>query len=254
MYYCAIMRINFSTTHSWFKDVPEDPLVGFGKRDRNRVIRTTAHDEIGAVSHIIEPLSEIFLKWFTPMYNETISLKDNPRLFDLYATTIGANPNREYFSATILENDKPLGATIFSRRGGTLSIAYRILPRDWVDHKFAATPSFYNEYLIQKYAHEEGYKKISHGCDRNPYGPNANIGLAIFKLSVGSHPAVPSFPEIETIDSDDFNSDMLVFSAPESGRRIEKGYLITTPETEHKYSQLLKYEHLVPIEVIHRSN
>ena len=253
VYYAACMKINYPSHHKWNKPLADDPFYSFGKSNTARLKSTLNKIDNLDIKHEIAPLTEETLSWFTPLYNKTISNKNNPKVFDIYATTLGKNSKFPYFSLSLYENGSPIGATIFSERKNILSIAYRIYPNKWNDHKLQASPSIYTEYLLTKYGIEKGFTKLSHGRDRNPYGPNAHIGLAIYKLSVGCSVFTPSVSyEINTMELDDITTDTLVFEQPKEGERITKGYLCVSKDTKDKYEQVTKYPEQIEIETIVR--
>lgn len=251
--YHATMIITHATHHRWEKQVTEDPTSEFGKSNRTRVRSSLRKIADTKITYAIEPLSEETIKWFTPLYNETLSSKDNPKLFDIYGTTLGKDTPYSYYSLTLFENGEPVGATIFSERTSYISVAYRIYPNQWKHHDLQANPSLYTEYVLNVHAFERGYRKLSHGRDRNPYGPNAQIGLAIFKLSIGCHPLIGQNAELAELDTDLCTTDTFVIEYPGHSGRAVRGVLVAMPENEEKYTQLQKYEQLLPVEIVRRS-
>ena len=248
------MHIFYPSEHSWIEPILEDPASGLGKQNQARLRSSLRKIAETTVTSSVEPLTQDILDWFTPLYTEQIGQKNNPKIHDLYANTIGKDVPYTYHALILKEDGKPIGATIFSKRKHILSIAYRIYPRDWKQNKLQASPSLYTEYLINRYAFDCGYKKLSHGKDRNPYGINANIGLALFKLSVGCLAYLPAVGfEIHELDLDSVTEDILVFEKPAEGeKRITKGYLCVTKGTLEKYETVTKYPNQIEIEVILR--
>ncbi len=173
----------------------------------------------------------------------------------VYATVYKKDTPYSYYALILKEDGIPIGATIFSERKHTLSIAYRIYPNSWTMGSMQANPSLYTEYLINMYAAERGFTMISHGRDRNPYGPNSYVGLAGFKLSIGCAAYIPlkSIP-VEEFDTDNAQCDTFIFEYPQEGRRITKGYLICSEEMCERYMQNTKYPHLIEVETIFRKN
>lgn len=248
------MNINYIPEHVWEKRVTDDPLSEMGKSNRARLRSTLKLVPESHITHSIEPLTDEIIEWFTPLYNTKISSKENPKLFDIRATTIGKDSPYKYNALILSEGGERIGATIFSERPSLLSIAYRIYPNEWREAKLQANPSLYTELLINEYAHAKGYTRLSHGRDRNPYGLNSHIGLAIFKLSIGCVPQIAKVPPpAETLDTEEASTDLLVFEAPTTERRITKGYLICTEAMREQYLQVTKYEEQVRIETIVRT-
>lgn len=248
------MHIFYPSEHNWIEPILEDPVSGLGKKNQARVRSSLRKLPDTTVSSTVEPLTQSILDWFTPLYTEQIGQKSNPKIHDLYANTIGKDVPYTYHALIVKENGRPVGATIFSKRTHILSIAYRIYPRDWKQNTLQASPSLFAEYLINRYAFECGYKKLSHGKDRNPYGINANIGLALFKLSVGCLAYLPTAGyEVRGLDLTTVSEDILVFEMPAEGiKRITKGYLCVSKESLQKYDTVTKYPKQILIEVILR--
>ena len=247
------MNITYASEHKWLKSIGEEPLSTFGKNNRARLRSALKNIEETGIRHEIAELTQDTLDWFTPLYNEKISAKDNPKLFDIHATTIGKESKFTYYSLALFEDDTPIGATIFSERNKILSIAYRIFPSQWDKYYLQANPSLYTEYIINKHGADNGFTKLSHGRDRNPYGLNSHIGLAMFKLSVGCSAYLPTTEyQTQTLDTEELTEDVLIFEHPESDRKITKGVLVTTEENLPKYAQITKYPDQIDIETILR--
>lgn len=247
------MKLRYATTHKWIETITADPLSELGKNNKSR-IRSTVKNLLSAdIKHEIKPLDQSILDWFVPLYLERIGSKENPKVFDIYGTTLGKESKYKYFALILFEDGEPIGATIFSERKNLLSIAYRIFPNQWKNHSLQANPSLYTEYLLNQYGWERGYKKLSHGRDRNPYGLNSHIGLAIFKLSVGCKAFLPSVDcMVDEIDLDEINEDILILVYPEDGDQITNAILYVKDDNFYKYDQVTKYPNRLAVEVIYR--
>ncbi len=248
------MIISYATEHKWVEPILDDPMDGLGKNNRARLRSTLKNIYESGVTHSIELLTPEILAWFVPLYQAQISEKNNPKIHDIASNTIDKKTTYQYFALILKENGEPIGATIFSERKKILSIAYRIYSSNWKYHSFQASPSLYTEYLINRYAYRRGYRQLSHGKDRNPYGQNASIGLALFKLSVGCSVFLPSADyETKTIDLDSVTEDLLIFEHPQdTEKRITKGYLCVSNESLARYENVTKYPAQIKIEVIIR--
>jgi len=248
------MEIKYASHHKWVRTISNDVSLIFGKNNLARLRSTLKNIDTSDVVHRIEPLTDEVLDWFTPLYLKTITTKDNPKLFDIRSTTIGKVSKYKYYSLTLLEDGTPVGATIFSERGSILSVAYRIYPNNWSQNNLQANPSVLAEYLLNSHGVEQGFKTLSHGKDRNPYGLNSHIGLAIFKLSVGCSAYLPSTPyEIQTLDLNQVNQDVLLFKMPTEGGQITEGVLYATEENLSNYMQVTKYPERLLVEIITRN-
>lgn len=248
------MHILYPSEHNWIEPILKDPASGLGKNNQARLRSSLLKIHETSITYSVEPLTQEILAWFTPLYTEQIGQKSNPKIHDLYASTIGKETTYTYYALILKEAGVPIGATIFSKRTHVLSVAYRIYPRSWTQNTIQASPSLYTEYVINRYAFECGYKKLSHGKDRNPYGINANIGLALFKLSVGCLAYLPKAGfEIKELNLDDVTEDILVFENPTEGeRRITKGYLCVNKHSLQTYETVTKYPKQILIEVVLR--
>jgi len=248
------MKIQYLKEHAWYKQVASDPLTLMGKSNQAQLRSTLRHEHLSSISYSIEPLTMEIIEWFTPLYTAEILRRNNPKVSDIYATTLGKESPHPYFALLLYENNERIGATIFSVRAHTLSIAYRMYPHKWNKVTLQANPSLYTEYIINMHAKEIGLLKLSHGRDRNPYGINSHIGLASFKLSIGCSALIPaSSGEVLTFDTEEAYCDTFILEYPHAGRSITKAYLICAEETLDKYNQVSKYPHLLSVQTIIRS-
>lgn len=207
------------------------------------------------VTYSIQPLTENFFSDFIPLYTEQIGNKQNALLYDVKDKTIfNKTHSFPYYSFSLYESGKFIGGTIFSLRTNIISYAYRTFNNNWQNTHIKASPAMIGEYVIAQFATEQGKKFLSHGKDRNPYGLNAAIGLATFKLSVGCRPSVGKDNEytIDTIETATITQDCLILEQPKEGVDITKAYLVTTSENLAKYIQVTKYPDQLAVEVLLR--
>jgi hypothetical protein len=247
------MTITYPTTHRWEKPVSADPFDGFGKSNRARLRSTLAQLESHGITTDISPLTTADIAWFEPWYQTSIGSKPNPKISAIAETTIHKENAYPYFILTVSQHGIKMGATIFSLRRAMISIAYRIYETNWHTGTLQANPALLAEYTINEYAHTISCTSISHGRDRNPYGPNANIGLALFKLSVGCFVTLPkSGLEVVTLDLASTHQDILVMHTPASGTRVTDATLYASQDVLEKYSAVTKYPHLLVVHTILR--
>jgi hypothetical protein len=245
------MSISYPNHHRWNNELSDDIFDSFGKnrRSRLRVILGAVNSGETSIAYRIVPLDNDIVEWFTPLYTKTIAQKNNAKIFDIRSTTIGKDSPYTYFALVLEEAGVPVGATIFSEREDFLSIAYRVHPADWKHHSFQTSPSVYTEFVLMEHAYNLGFRRISHGRDRNPYGLNSDIGLCVFKLSVG---CVPSLPEpdnylVETLNCDELTVDTLVLHLPNSGTRITEASLFVCGEITDKIRQVTRYPKVLTV-------
>lgn len=249
------MHITHATAHKWQKAVYEDPFLAFGKNAQARLRSTLKNIDTTSIETRIAPLDHTFLDIFIPIYEARIHEKANPVVFDIREKTLG-RPERAhmYYSMLLLEDNVPLGGTVFSVRDDRLSIAYRTYAHAWNTAQLTANPSLYTEYAISKHAYDLGKQRIIHGKDRNPYGLHSNIGLAAFKLSVGCQPMKSKVYELRELDTEALQTDALVLEYPgDTEDKITKAYLVVTKETEPQWTQVTKYPERLVVQIIHRS-
>lgn len=236
------------------KDISAGFEIDFSGSVAEKIRTTVPRLEAAGVSYNIEPLTEAFLKSFMPMYEAEIGAKQNAMVHDVRGNTLD-NPEAKhpYFCLSLKEDGLFVGGSIFSVRPNSVAFAYRAFSGSWISKSLRASPSLVGEYAVAQYACEQGKIYLSHGKDRNPYGLNASIGLATFKLSVGCRPSIRQGAyEIQTIDTNTIKTDCLILEMPKVGEAITKAYLVTSPETEDQYLRVTKYPRLLEVEVIHR--
>lgn len=239
--YDFVMTITYPSHHRWIKQVPENPLDSFSNKQQLKIQDTLSRLGTLSVRSEVAELNETFLARFVPLYESRLSTMKNPALGDIPSKTLGMK-ERSYFSLSLWESDTFLGGTIFRIVSNELRIAYRIYAHDWHTVALPASPSMVTEYLITRYAQEHTIPIISHGKDRNPYGPNAGIGLASYKLSVGCRPLLVKNATLHTIDADKLMEDALILEYPGSpDLPITHAHLITLRANEFRYAQATKY-------------
>jgi hypothetical protein len=247
------MQVTYPSHHSWLKDITSGLAIDFSGRTAKKIHATLPLLADFCVTYTIEPLRESFLSDFMPLYTSEISSKENALVQDIPGKTLyNTTATAPYFCLSLRENGVFIGGTIFSVRSDRISYAYRTFQNSWVTAPFKASPALIGEYAVAQFACDLKLPFLSHGKDRNPYGLNANIGLATFKLSVGCWPSVSKGCEIKTIDTDTLTKDCLILELPPEGAKITKAYLVTSRATEAKHIQATKYPDLLQVEVLYR--
>ena len=205
------------------------------------------------IQYHIEPLTEAFFLKFLPLYTGQIQTKPNALIHNIVDKTLhNTKSNFPYYCLSISENGTFMGGAIFSVRKDRVSYAYRTFIKEWQHAKLKAGPALIGEYAVAEFSNNRGLTYISHGKDRNPYGLNANIGLATFKLSVGCYPSVSGEFEINTLDTELLTEDCFILALPEVGKKITKAYLVTLPGNEEHYLRATKYPDQLSVEVLYR--
>lgn len=251
------MRVTYASHHRWTKPVVADPVALFGKNAQANMRSALKKIDTDAVRTEIRELDEAFLDWFVPLYAGHIGRKVNPKIFDIREETLGKKEHwgeKKYYSLTLTERGERLGGTIFSVVDTYFAVAYRAYADRWRHGKLRANPSLYAEYVACTHAYGLGMETISHGRDRNPYGPNANIGLAIFKLSVGCEPRKSGKYEMHALETDALTEDALILEYPGDGTDlITRAHLVTLRENEPYYAQATKYPERLAVTIHYRN-
>ncbi len=247
------MQVTFPSHHRWQRSVSSDPLEHFSPRTRGKIRTAVLKLPNAHITHEIKPLEQDFFELFLPMHVAHLGRKDNVIAHDVVTNTLGNTINKfPYYSLSLFEQREFIGGIIFSIRTDRISFAYRVFLPTWKQAPLKISPAYIGEYLIALYAHKHNLPFISHGQDRNPYGLNADIGLATFKLSAGCSAFSVSKAAVTTIETDDITQDCLILEQPTDGKAIKKAYLVTNRETEQKYLQVTKYPNQLLVEVLYR--
>jgi hypothetical protein len=249
------MQITYPSHHRWLMDISSGLEASFKGRVGKKILSTLPHLTEANIHYHIEPLSEAFFTSFLPLYSSQIQTKQNALIHDIVEKTLHNDKNDfPYYCLSIYEGDLFIGGAIFSVRKDRVSYAYRSFIKEWQHAKLKAGPALVGEYAVAEFSCARGLHYISHGMDRNPYGLNANIGLATFKLSVGCYPSVSSVFETKTLKTSLLTEDCFILAMPEEGTKINKAYLVTRPGNEEDYLRATKYPDQLQVEVLYRTN
>lgn len=236
------MKIAYADNHKWVKKISTDILTDLGSNAAKKIRKILNEIEQHEISHTIEPLDEAFITWFEPLYVKRINGKSNPNVYDIRATTLHrSHAKYPYHSLTLYEKGVPVGGTIFTIREDRVSLVYRAFQPTW-SFPHRCSPALLAEYIITEYTQKLGKDTLVHGSDKNLYGVNSDIGMAVFKLSTGCHPELQKKYSVTEIDLSTFDSDVLVLELPQQGTRITTAYLYASEACAEKYAQLFKYE------------
>lgn len=239
---------------SWRLDISsyKDPLEPFGEKTRKRIIKTKKlHEGYGYVIKCEDFSEDIFNK-FLVIYKHHIK-RIGGILHDVKDKII-TNPrhNFPYKFINAYKNGKYQGGIIFSDRVEHLVVAYRAIPHE-LEIKLPINLSYVMEYYLNKYALESGKKYIRRGRDRNPYGLNLSIGLALYKLQLGNYPILVPNQELTIIHCFDWKEeDTLVFLPPTKGDRINMAIMYSSKNNDElkiKYTLLFTNKY-VTVDII----
>lgn len=235
-------------------DISSGLEASFEGRVGKKILATLPQLQEAHIRYHIEPLHEDFFTKFLPLYSGHIQTKRNALIHNIKDKTLyNSISTSPYYCLSITEGDTFIGGAIFSVRKDRVSYAYRTFIKEWQHAKLKAGPALIGEYAVAEFSCARGLRYISHGKDRNPYGLNANIGLATFKLSVGCYPSVSGEYEVKTLKTSDLTEDCFILAMPEVGNKITNAYLVTRPENEEHYLRATKYPEQLAVEVVYRA-
>lgn len=226
----------------------KDPYQLFHKTDQKRIEKSFRKIQMTPLEFRCEKINNEFLSAFIPIYENNIRRKKHAIIFDIAKHLQERSKVHPYQSISLYDGEKLLGGQIFSVRENSLNIAFRIFPKE-NEWKLPTSLSFMAEYHFYKYALKHGKKEIVHGKDRNPYGQNSDIGLAVYKLSIGVRPYVSESEkngfQQEWKKTNDENA--LIFLGERNGEEIKQAVLVLKKDvrtSQKKYEELFHYPFL----------
>lgn len=141
---------------------------------------------------------------FLPLYRAEIMSRtdytlDRGKIIKSIRERIRKNSSRYKFLFIFSKEGELFGATLFSFVGDKLQVAFRAYKRDVAISalKHKASLDYWGEKLLKEYAVKLGATILSHGRDSHPYIGRKRIGLALYKLKVGSRPRIPKMDNPE---------------------------------------------------------
>ena len=214
------MDISFPRHISWqifFKD--SNPYSPFGKQTASRIKKTAQILENAGYTFIIEPVTDLYLDAFIPLYEAHIGSKERGVIFPVKDRVAdGRKRGREYHGLSLYKKDTYIGGLIFSINPGTHTISgnYKFFPHE-IPEKIPISVAFVAELYFYEYGLKHNFTYILHGVDRNVYGFHSAIGLACYKTQIGGRPFIP-LKHTPTDTANEifdhvpaFDEDMLVF-------------------------------------------
>ncbi len=175
-----------------------------------------------------ENVTNDLLDEFIPKYEEYISSKKNPAIHNIRSITMyNTNHDYSYQSLSLYHKEKLVGALLFTVREKRISTAFKFYPKQ-LEIKLPISVTMVAERILLDYAFMLKKNYLYHGVDRNCYGDNAEIGLAMTKLQVGCLPYVPTSQQyVSYTNYKSSDHDSLVFLACQKGKLCKKALLYT---------------------------
>jgi hypothetical protein len=141
---------------------------------------------------------------FIPIYRTEIMNRENfnlerTKIINSITERVKKNPLKYKFLFIHSNDGELFGATLFSIVDDKLQLAFRAHRRDInvsaLKHK--ASLDYWGEKLVREYGAKMKLVVFSHGKDTHPYNGRSRIGLALYKLKVGTRPKVPKLDNPE---------------------------------------------------------
>jgi len=205
------------------------------------------YKELG-YSFEFEEITEKNIDLFVNIYTQNILSKKNPKIFNIkeYLDDHAAK-DKEYVHLCAYKNDIYIGGCILAIKKDIINFAFKVFPLE--DKGGDLNLTLLVEYFVFEKALELNKNYIFHGADSNLYGEHSNIGLAMFKLSLGHYPFISSSKDnkinkyIWSGDKDVFGFTCEENSQP--GDELTTGVLfiadnLSDDEVGDKYGVLLK--------------
>lgn len=199
---------------------------------------------------------EDILDQFIPLYKQNLIVKKNPKIFDIKKSIEETqSDNAVVRMLTLSKADKFLGGYIFSDYGNSYRIMFVVLPKALETKIFVNNVAFLMIFKMLEKSLEDKKEYFSHGRDRNLYGLNADIGLAIFKLRCGFKPYVEDKPDLEFLEQFEWDkfTDNLIFTEQKAEEKITKACLFTNKtgdELKNNFGAILKFSDEIGLEII----
>lgn len=253
-----IINVVYPSKLTWIIDLKkfESASDAFGNGLNKKIRSSYRKFEESDYNFVIESVDEAYIDKFIPLYEENIKKKDG-KIYDVKDKIIVNPPhNYPYFALSLYKDEEYLGGLIYSDRGDHYVGAYKIFPSK-LEFTAKVGATMLAEYFLYSKAISNQISYIRRGKDRNLYGVNSRIGLALFKYKIGAKPNI--LPENEKFEIGeqfewDEEKDVLIFEMPEKGREIKKAKLLiaqsSSDDFQEKYKCLL-LQKVFNIEVIH---
>lgn len=209
---------------------PYDFFIGSMKKRVKKTVEKLQQQNVYEFRH--EIVTKEYIERFLPIYQELISSKENPLVFDIASSIVLSDDAKyKYESVSLYQNDIFVGGVIYSNREDSFFVGYKAFPRTF-DFSAQSTPTKVAEYYLIQKAQQEKKEYMSHGKDRNRYGLYSSIGLAQFKMSIGCLPYVEEKTEIYKNVSfeSSVNTDVLVFLGDTINERITQAILFSSQD------------------------
>ena len=252
--YSQTMNINYPTKIAWRRYLQDESFFAHSKSKQKALRNFLDKVEQNNITHEYITPDEPFYNWFEGMYEAMLDKKANALSFNVreYQIMERQLPTPKY--ALILKNaGTPVGATIFFKCARSYNIAFKTYETSWPHNKkLRIGPSLYSEYLLFKKGLQDNKDFVSLGIDRNPYGPNADIGLATYKLSAGYVPREIKNAEYKDIDASTVTDDTLVFKPSTHKEKFITDAVLIAADPD-RYEMLQKQTTLSDLEIISRS-
>lgn len=215
----------------------------FSRERLRRVTKAAALLRQAGYRMEIQPAGAKYLDYFIPCYQQHVSAKKGT-VFDVRSHLARAwQRGREYEAISLWAGQTLLGGLLYCVGVSSVSVAYRVFPRH-LPVKLPIGCSLVAERWLAERALALGRRAIWHGRDRNVYGLNSAIGLAMYKTNLGCLPYVSrtGMNSFQAVAALALASDALVLLGDGGQRVITEGILFTNKsldDVQQAYGALL---------------
>ncbi|NCN58455.1 helix-turn-helix transcriptional regulator [Candidatus Microgenomates bacterium] len=243
---------------SWRIDISDydNYLAPFGGKTRKKIHKAEQHLAENNYNIKVDDVNEEFIDNFIKIYTRHIQ-SIGGQVHDVKYKIITKPPHSyPYKAVSVYKGNQYIGGLLFSDRGDHLVTAYKAIPRD-TGIKLPIGMSYLVEAELYKYALTHNKQYIRRGRDRNLYGIELAIGIALYKLQIGNYPILVPDKKLTIIDSFDWKGqDVLVFLAPQAGNKIDKAIMYSTKSVDelHTAFHLLFTNKYVTVDITNMSS
>ncbi len=187
--------INYPKQVSWKLDLSSFVSANdcFSTDTRKKIKKTLSLLKDAGYYWDISPIDASYAELFYPIYKQHIIQKDHPVIIDIpHRLRLAENEGKNSHAISLYNSKKQyIGGIIFTYKNAEsiISIAFRVFPKQ-IELKLPIGLSISADYLLYKYAKEQQIHTLFHGKDKNGYGLQSSIGLALFKFQTACRPFI----------------------------------------------------------------
>lgn len=239
---------NYISWHLSLEGV-SDAFDCFSTKTRKKIRRGLRLLEEAGGAFTVMPIDDDAIDIFQAMHEGLLKRKQSNLHVRADETIMkGIREGKQIEMLSLWYQNKMIGAMVFHIKQDVVRTIYKVFPEKFDAISLPINLTFLAEYNLFQYAIKRGAKEIIHGRDRNLYGINSSIGLAMFKTQLGCEPRVSKVADIAMVGESIplAGKDILCFLGATQGEVITKAILftyLTEEEAMQKYQQLYNNKH-----------